>query len=487
MNNRWDAIAEEPEFIDVVRKQHVDRAVQFLSEELKIVDSNEAKQRTFFVSAREVLQARMLSNNEKDVIRKNFGYDERSKEFVEFERRFEECLSKSAVRTKFKKHTDKGKDALEELNTILKNTHDLVHKLSERKNLELLRSKERKMNIDGSLRRDDLLEHIDVIKREIQQLSSKAFEQEILKLSRVFEDFEDEFSPSPEKLVIYKQRLYNHVEEALSENIKTQFHKVVKKHVNPFIENMTLISQLLSEQRQSKISQLLQGRNLCTYDEMFNLRTCRQAYGDFQEDLEFRFSLGLVSIMRKFRRNKPVTTNPNASANDLDFSQSTLHSADGDVLAMVERFILSSPQSPTTVGSLAVGGILVRTVGWKVIVATTVVYGALYFYEYLTWTNSAKKRSFRRQFVNHAKSRLRACVPIISDVVASSAEQRLSLCFEDVQREVEAEKLGLVKTIVSLQNGLSKLSACENFTRELLGESDVLGQELVAFATAFFS
>lgn len=42
-----------------VRKQHTDRCVSFLAEELKVVGMDEAPGRIFFVSAKEVLSSRM--------------------------------------------------------------------------------------------------------------------------------------------------------------------------------------------------------------------------------------------------------------------------------------------------------------------------------------------------------------------------------------------------------------------------------------------
>jgi len=112
LNNRWDASASEPEFMEEVKKQHLLRTVDFLVDELKVCASRpEAEQRVFFVSAKEVLQARI---NEYKGLPINTGmiaegFHGRYFEFQDFERKFEECISKSAVRTKFEQHTKRGK------------------------------------------------------------------------------------------------------------------------------------------------------------------------------------------------------------------------------------------------------------------------------------------------------------------------------------------------------------------------------------------
>lgn len=94
-----------------MRKQHTQRATDFLVKELKVCTAEEASSRIFFISAKEVLQARMQE-------RKGFalnsgalaeGFSARYMEFEEFEHRFEECISKSAIKTKFLNHSLQGK------------------------------------------------------------------------------------------------------------------------------------------------------------------------------------------------------------------------------------------------------------------------------------------------------------------------------------------------------------------------------------------
>ncbi len=72
--NRWDATANEPEFVESVienvvihfseifiqvRQQHLDRGLEFLCDELHLYDRKEAlEHRMFFISAREALLSR---------------------------------------------------------------------------------------------------------------------------------------------------------------------------------------------------------------------------------------------------------------------------------------------------------------------------------------------------------------------------------------------------------------------------------------------
>jgi len=50
-------------------------------------------------------------------------------EFQDFERKFEECISKSAVKTKFEPHTQSGKLIVSEIRQIVDSMYDQTHQL----------------------------------------------------------------------------------------------------------------------------------------------------------------------------------------------------------------------------------------------------------------------------------------------------------------------------------------------------------------------
>lgn len=64
-----------------------------------------------------------------------------------------------------------------------------------------------------------------------------------------------------------------------------------------------------------------------------------------------------------------------------------------------------------------------KTVGWKVIIVTGALYGCIYFYERLTWTNKAKERTFKKQYVNHATKKLRLIVDLTSANCSHQVQQ----------------------------------------------------------------
>lgn len=486
LNNRFDIIDQnEPDSMDQVREQHVTRAVDFLSQELKISSEDEAKERTFFVSAKETLGARCPEAQASGSINSQAlrGYKQRGKEFQNFERKFEESLSKSAVKTKFMKHCEKGRATINELKTILDGARSLISQVSERKQEELQECHERQRRIETLFYANEksLQDQLQEVKKRIQMVSDTEFDNEIRRLARSVDDFDLEFSTHPVKLQAYKEQLYSYVEECLGENLRARINTVINKHVNPFNKLVCDLSGLVSEERQQVVKNLVTSQTYIQ-DDLFDLRIYKQFYSEFQEDLEFRFSLGLVSIIRKFQSKfSNKQTPPNNSALDQTLS------ADSDIISIFERFIMHPPQSQTTIGSLAVGGVLVRTVGWKVIVVTTVIYGALYAFEYLTWTNSAKERTFKAQYVRYARKGLQDCVPIISQHIANSVEQKMSNTFNKLKTEVDTEYKAVASKSSALKSSLEKFQICENFTSELLRENNVIMNELVAFAASFLN
>ncbi|GCC32717.1 hypothetical protein chiPu_0011181 [Chiloscyllium punctatum] len=94
LNNRWDASASEPEYMEEVRRQHMDRCTSFLVDELGVVDRAQATDRIFFVSAKEVLNARIqkAQGMPEGGGALAEGFQARMFEFQNFERRFEEDI-----------------------------------------------------------------------------------------------------------------------------------------------------------------------------------------------------------------------------------------------------------------------------------------------------------------------------------------------------------------------------------------------------------
>ena len=100
-----------------------------------------------------------------------------------------------------------------------------------------------------------------------------------------------------------------------------------------------------------------------------------------------------------------------------------------DDWSMVSKLALASVSSQGTMGGLLVGGLLLKTVGWRVIAVSGAIYGAVYMYERVTWTNQAKLKEFKRQYVDHAARKLRLIVDMTSANCSHQVQQELSSTF----------------------------------------------------------
>lgn len=66
---------------------------------------------------------------------------------------------------------------------------------------------------------------------------------------------------------------------------------------------------------------------------------------------------------------------------------------------------------------------MLKTVGWRLILGFAGIYGCIYMYERVTWTNKAKERSFKKQYVDHATKKLRLIVDLTSANCSHQVQQ----------------------------------------------------------------
>ena len=169
---------------------------------------------------------------------------------------------------------------------------------------------------------------------------------------------------------------------------------------------------------------------------------------DFQEDIRFKFSLGFSALMRKFmaagsqskkarydQYSNNIPRSIGSGSPQTPTNEFVLPQDDWSVASKVAIATLSSQGTlfvksiyywkilwiknlffvkSGTIGGLLVGGFLLKTVGWRVIIFSVGIYGGIYMYERMTWTNQAKCKEFKKQYVDHAARKLRLVVDMTS-------------------------------------------------------------------------
>uniref|UniRef100_A0A4W5QRP9 Mitofusin 1b n=1 Tax=Hucho hucho TaxID=62062 RepID=A0A4W5QRP9_9TELE len=483
LNNRWDASANEPEYMEDVRKQHTDRCVNFLVEELKVMDREQAPNRIFFVSAKEVLNSRMqrAQGMPESGGALAEGFHERLKEFQSFERIFEECISQSAVKTKFEQHTIRAKQITETVKAIM----DAINIEAAEKRVASLEDREYQMDRLEFVKNqlglliEDIKMKIKAITEEVESKVSSAMGEEICRLNVLIEEFHSDFQPSPHVLKLYKSDLLSHIEEGMGKNLAFRCSNAVNASVQSSQRDMIeSLQPLLPPAVQSQIQTLVPSHK---FDLSFNLN-CATLCSDFQENIEFQFSLGWTALVNRFlgptNAKRALMNYSDLFPHFVTLHVAVAHPQDAvlshEELMMSMATNLASLTSRTSMTVVIVGGVVCRTVGWRLIALSASMYGLLYLWEKLTWTTKAKEHALKRQFVDYATEKLQLIVSFTSANCSHQVQQEMATTFARLcqqvdltQRELEGEISRLTAKVQTLENVQSRSKTLRHKATEL--------------------
>ncbi|XP_072283453.1 mitofusin-2 isoform X1 [Pyxicephalus adspersus] len=493
LNNRWDASASEPEYMEEVRRQHMERCTSFLVDELGILDRTQASDRVFFVSAKEVLNARIqkAQGMPEGGGALAEGFQVRMLEFQNFERRFEECISQSAVKTKFEQHTMRAKHIAEVLRQIMESLHvaaqeQRVYCLEKR---EEFRDRLEFIEKQLELLTEDYKLKIKQITDEVERQVSNAMAEEIRRLSVLVDEFHLDFHPSSVVLKVYKNELHRHIEEGLGRNLSDRCSSTVSVSLQTTQQEM--IEGLMPLLPPTSRTQM----DLLVPRQSFNLSydlSCEKLCADFQEDIEFHFSLGWTMLVNRFLgpkngrralmayndqipRTMPLTpVNPSMPP-----MQQGAMTQEELMVSMVTG--LASLTSRTSMGILVVGGVVWKAVGWRLIALSFGLYGLLYVYERLTWTTKAKERAFKRQFVEYAAEKLQLIVSYTGSNCSHQVQQELSGTFAHLCQQVDVTRENLEQDIAALNKKIEILDGLQSRAKLLRNKAGWLDSELNMF------
>ncbi|XP_072035110.1 mitofusin-2-like [Amphiura filiformis] len=486
LNNRWDASAGE-EYSEAVKQQHMERDVKFLVEELKVITEQEAEDRVFFVSAKEALITRTpkapSTPDSSGPLAE--GYQARLFAFENFERQFEECISHTAVKTKFEQHAKKGMQIVSCVQGMLDEVHNTA-------------STKRSSCIEKRKDQHDRLEYItqqlkvlsmeckDKIKETAELGETKvsaAMTDEIRKLSTLVDQFDKSFHSDPLVIKIYKEELQKHLESGLGRNLDQRCSGEVMKAVDVVQTEMTdNMSALLPDEVRANIGGMQLRRR---FDLSYRL-DCQHLFSDFRENVDFQFSLGLTSLMNRFLGPKGTTAAMLGFANVIPRPMPPAGlppaaATNQDELAVAVMTGLASLTSKTSVGLTLVIGIVWKAVGWRLLAVSGSLYGLVYVYERLTWTNRAKERAFKKQFVSYASEKLQLLVNFTSSNLSHQIQQELSGTYARLCMEIETTKDNLHKEIVALEDESQKLDSIMAKSKVLRNKAGWLDNELGRF------
>ncbi|XP_013414801.1 mitofusin-2 [Lingula anatina] len=490
LNNRWDASASEPEMMEEVRKQHLDRNIAFLVDELKVVNRQEAENRVFFISAREALTSRSQGQpgtpSPHAVLQE--GYQARLFEFANFERTFEECLCKSAVKTKFEQHAQRGKTLSSQLRTIMEAVHEQSLQAKNRSITQRGETSSRLQFVSTQLDKlsSEIKDQIKLMVEDVENKVAKALNEEIRRLSSLVDEFDRPFHPDQNLLAVYKKELHAHVEQSLGRNLQAKCSEALLRAVDCTERDMTdRISHLLPEESKLQLLNSLPRRDF----EIAYRLDCRNLCADFREDIEFHFSLGISSLVKRFLGPKGASRALRGYSNQVPPPLTPMTPMEPEsypvrqenelMMALLTNF--SSLASRSTVGAVVVVGIAFRAVGWQVVGVGLALYGGVYLYERLAWTNKAKERTFKRQYVDYASNKLKLIVDLTSANCSHQVQQELSSTFSRLCSHVDHTKADLEEAIASYNREAVKYEEFGNKAKLLRNKAGYIDTELNSF------
>uniref|UniRef100_A0A8C7SR93 Dynamin-type G domain-containing protein n=1 Tax=Oncorhynchus mykiss TaxID=8022 RepID=A0A8C7SR93_ONCMY len=484
LHNRWDASAWEPEYIDEVRKQHMDRCVSFLVEELRVVRQEEAPGRIFFVSAKEVLSSRMHCAQGMPETGGALaeGFHERLREFQRFERTFEEFISHSAVKTKFEQHTLRAWQITEAIKAVM----DAINIASaERKIFSLEDREDQKDRLEfvrGQLNRltENIKEKINTITDEVAAKVTVAMVEQIRGLPAQVDEFSADFTPTPHALPLYKavsSASRSHILAILTHDQQLNSILIVTCRFC-ISEN---IRPLLPPDVQEQFHIHLPSRKfVLTYD--LNLATL---CADFQENIDFQFSLGWTALVSRFIG--PSNAKRALTAMNQKFQVSHgqgLYSGFAPTLFLTPDSANQGLEEQLSNFS-RVGMKVWRSVGWRLIALSATLYGLLYLYEKLTWTNASRERALKQQFVEFAIHRLRAIIPFTSGSCSQQVHQELATTFAHLCQRVDLSEVELEGHIRLLSGRIQRLENVQRRSKTLRHRATDLESQLEAFSAQY--
>jgi mitofusin len=156
-----------------------------------------------------------------------------------------------------------------------------------------------------------------------------------------------------------------------------------------------------------------------------------------------------------------------------------------DDWSIVSKVAIATLTSQGTMGGLLVGGLLLKTVGWRVIVFSAGVYGGIYAYERLTWTNTAKCKEFKRQYVDHAARKLRLVVDMTSANCSHQVQQELSSTFARLCHLVDETTSEMKENIERSDKKLKRLEEASNKSKMLKNQANFIVNKLELFDQAY--
>ena len=438
--NRWDLASEEEEYlIHAAQDQHIKRTCEFLINELKLTtDFQEAKEKIFFVSAREV------SRNRLDPHKLSYLDLQRSSEWERFHEVITSNIDMNRGGLRLIKHIRSALEVASELrafqSALMTNATSQLEAINDEydattRELEDLSFAMTSLTKELHLEIKILLNNIDAMVRQ-------SFKDELENLPNVVYEFQATFIEDPAVINLYKQHLTRHIEATLKENLKSRLSREIATVLEDAqVSLLERITSLLPQKEKSDFLDLTPHR--LPFELSFSHVDCSSLSKTFKEDVEFKFSLGPQNILSRTQMLKLRARN------------------------FVEQS--KQPKQPEESNLVqTAGGIALESIGSsdadltaiKLALSAAIIYSALYICERAIWTlTSAAEQQLKFQYVQHAVKHLEMMEDPLVDSIRQQVHRELTTLLgvacgsvESISVKLRTKKEKLSDNIETLQD-----------------------------------
>lgn len=139
---------------------------------------------------------------------------------------------------------------------------------------------------------------------EVEQKVSKALNEEIWRLNVLVDEFSLPFHTDNLVLNVYKKEMNGYVETGLGSNLRARLSTALAMNIETAQREMTdrMTALVPSEKLKEVTSHVISSRNQ-PFEMLYSLN-CQNLCSDFHEELEFRFSWGITSLIQRFNARR---------------------------------------------------------------------------------------------------------------------------------------------------------------------------------------
>lgn len=429
----WPLISFSPRYYLQAKKQHEQRCIDFLTKELEVCTYNEALERVFFVSAKEMLEFRTnetgtTRNSDQKIL-------DRHESFLDFERSLQKNLCVSALKTKFSSHSLQGLQLIENMLSIIKRIFDQISD-------HLMEINERKLvigvtnqNVKNRLSKTNevVVHEISKVMENIRNKVVESLQLEIKHLNTVVKNFSSPFDPDPSHLLVYKTELNNFVENEINHRISSFCSVAVKTEMVKFkkfiIDEYT---KLIGYEIDKSVLDIF---DRTTVHEL--TIPCNSLFSNFKENLSFQWPFSPQSLFSNIFMMTYAARNQ-ISMNYAETDSQSLTSRFGSLRPVASQ-IGETFLNKELIGFCFISALIYKVTGFKVITSAICSYGILYLFERIRWSRQMQERNFKNQYVKYASGQLTSLIDICTRSYSSVIKEDLHMNHKSLARFVDNE------------------------------------------------